>query len=189
MRLVQRQPPDLRLPLAPQLVGVVDLHGDRRQKRYGSKQNEAGGQPQGCGPARVATRHAGQNALSPDHCEGRASARSALIGRRTPSLRCGFPGQPAAATATASASLTGFFFFTGVGISMSTSSVETESPRSILTCTLSASTVHVLRDDGEDLLAQQRDEVGAAGDGALVGEQDLQPVARDRRRCAALEES
>src|SRR5215213_3937470 len=46
----------------------------------------------------------------------------------------------------------------------------------------------VLRDHGEDLLAQDRDEVGAADGGALMRQQELQALAGDRRRAAAAEE-
>src|SRR5215216_5392869 len=46
----------------------------------------------------------------------------------------------------------------------------------------------VLGDHGEDLLAQDRDEVGAADGGALMREQQLQALAGDGRRAAAAEQ-
>ena len=41
--------------------------------------------------------------------------------------------------------------------------------------------LHMLLDHRQDFLAEERDEVRAAGDGAFMREQDLQPIARDRR--------
>ena len=71
------------------------------------------------------------------------------------------------------------------GISMSTSSVDTDLPRSSLICTLSGSNGDVPADDGEDFLAQDAEQVGLVARPALVGEQDLQAFARNRRAAAA----
>ena len=41
----------------------------------------------------------------------------------------------------------------------------------------------VLGDRGEDFLAQKGEQIGLAARGPLVGQQDLQPLPRDRAPC------
>ena len=75
-----------------------------------------------------------------------------------------------------------------VEISTSIASVETVAPRSIRTRTLSRSTVTCLAITARIFLAQDGKQIGSAARRPLVGQEDLQPIARNGGRTPAPEQ-
>ena len=74
-----------------------------------------------------------------------------------------------------------------LGTSTSISSVEIGSPRSSLICTRVTLDGDVLGDHRDDLFLQHGKQIGLADEGALMRQQHLQALARDRRRGAPAE--
>ena len=75
-----------------------------------------------------------------------------------------------------------------LGIWMSISSVDIVSPRSMRDAHIVLIDLDVPGDHRHDLLAQQGDEIRLVAVLALIGQQDLQALARHRRAAAALED-